>query len=315
MVQIYCPKCSVGYEIADSLVKDKTRRLKCSYCGEVFEVGPIVIDNEKDDAITENETANLSEQGIHITDNMGDKIVADTVSENQDKENIVAESVEKTLENDNSDVSENETSVDNDDGEEKASDEKLLEDEAFSFEEIFERLSEQTSDLIKKEKALPIWEKIWFQIKNILGFHFKIKWLYVYIGIALFAFSSLYSHRYDVVRKVPFMNGFYKAFGVKAKIPGEGLEFQNINWDLIKDENELKLQIKGFIYNGTENDIVIPSIHVEILDSQAALLQTQKQKTENYVLAADTKTALDIEIVNPAPISKYIHITFIDDDQ
>ena len=83
---------------------------------------------------------------------------------------------------------------------------------------------------------LPFYEKLWLQIRNVLGFHFKIKWKYIFIGLGVFVLLSLFNNRYQVVREVPFLNGVYKAFGVKAKIAGEGLEFQNINWNLV-DEN------------------------------------------------------------------------------
>lgn len=328
-MQIYCPKCNVGYEIDDSLLKDRVRRLKCSYCMEIFEVGPI--ENAADDVsenvydnifageqteqsfVEENKTINEFEAEKTENEVVFEKNDLNEINENVVEDNDEPQSVENIeKENEVEKISESET-TDSDENNENETEEDDVEE--INFEEIFERLSEQTSELIQREKKLPIWEKIWLQLKNVLGFHFKIKWSYIFIGIGLFVISSMYSNRYDVVRKVPFMNGVYKMFGIKAKIAGEGLEFQNMNWDLIKEDEEIKLQIKGFIYNKTGKKIELPSIHVEILDANASLLQTQKQKTNGEVLPPDTKAALDIEIKNPAPISKYIHVTFIDDDQ
>ena len=35
-MQIYCPKCNACYEIDEHLIADKSRRVKCSACGEIF---------------------------------------------------------------------------------------------------------------------------------------------------------------------------------------------------------------------------------------------------------------------------------------
>ena len=39
---IYCPKCFTGYQIDEELISDKSRKVKCSSCGEVFDAGNLV---------------------------------------------------------------------------------------------------------------------------------------------------------------------------------------------------------------------------------------------------------------------------------
>ena len=41
-MQIFCPECDAGYEIDELLLEDKTRRLKCSNCGKIFNVDEAV---------------------------------------------------------------------------------------------------------------------------------------------------------------------------------------------------------------------------------------------------------------------------------
>jgi hypothetical protein len=188
------------------------------------------------------------------------------------------------------------------------------EDEPVDLEKIFERLSEHTEHLIERERKLPFYERAWLGIKNVLGFHFKIKWIYIVIALLVFALLSAFNNRYQIVRKLPFLNAAYKAIGVTAKIPGEGLEFQNIGWDFVQDDDGIaKLEIKGFIYNPTDKAIAIPTVHMEILDKDTALLQSQTRDI-NEVVEANSKVPLDLIVLHPAPTSKYVYLTFIDKD-
>ena len=110
------------------------------------------------------------------------------------------------------------------------------------------------------------------------------------------------------------MNSVYKAFGIKAKIPGEGLEFQNISWNFITDDENTRLEIKGFVYNKTSDTIDVPVIHIEILDKNTSLLQSQNRTIKEKVIEAGAKIPLDLVVVNPAPTAKYVYLTFIDKD-
>ena len=182
------------------------------------------------------------------------------------------------------------------------------------LEKIFERLSDHTKLLIKQENSLPFYEKTWLQIKNVLGFHFKIKWLYIFLAVAVFSALSLYNNRYQVVRKIPIANSVYKFFGIKAKIPGEGLEFQNISWEFLKEEDGNKLEIKSFVFNQTPRKVDFPVVHIEILDKDMSLLQSQNREIEEDAIDANAKVPLKLVLENPAPTAKYVYLTFIDKD-
>ena len=190
--------------------------------------------------------------------------------------------------------------------------ENKKEDDIIDIESIYERLSEHTSHLIERENTLPVYEKIWLKIKDIFGFHFKVKWKYIVLAVCVFVSLSLYNNRYDVVRKLPFMNGVYKAMGIKAKIAGEGLEFQNITWDYIVDDAIRKLEIKGFVNNITADTIDIPIVHVEILDKETSLLQSFNQELKDNKVVPTGRIPLQVILDNPAPTAKYVYLTFID---
>lgn len=188
-----------------------------------------------------------------------------------------------------------------------------VEDNA-DLEKIFERLSDHTKLLIKQENSLPFYEKTWLQIKNILGFHFKIRWLYIFFAVVAFSSLSLYNNRYQVVREFPFFNSVYKFLGIKAKIPGEGLEFQNISWEFLKEEDGNKLEIKGFVFNQLPRKVDFPVVHIEILDQEMALLQSQNREIEEDTIDSNARVPLKLILENPAPTAKYVYLTFIDKD-
>ena len=314
-MRIYCPKCHTGYEIDEQQIADKSRRVECSSCGEIFTADELLfaVDNpetEKEDSageafdllhevMTENTAEDAADGHLPETD-VSAGIAEDTVSE----ETAAEELPEETTPKDAAEVSDN-----------AAGEEEAAEDEDVDLEKIFERLSEHTAHLLDEEKHLPFYEKFWLQVKNILGFHFKIKWHYIAAFAAVFVLISLFNNRYQVVRSAPFLNAVYKVFGIEAKIPGEGLEFQNINWEYFdNDEEGRRLQIKGFIYNKTDKSIEVPVVHIEILDKDTVLLQSQNREIEQSTAEPQTRIPLDLEVKNPAPTAKYVYLTFINKD-
>lgn len=327
-MQIYCPKCNAGYLIDDKLIEDKSRRLKCSSCGEIFNVDSLN-KNPSDQSLGQLEQEEPFEMLSAIMAEENEAFGKESVvgQETEPPEQEIADSVaevpnletekpaEEILQNfDKADqnITEATENPEKEDAEEEKAEEEIAEDENVDLESIFERLSEHTEHLIEQEKKLPFYEKAWLQVKNILGFHFKIKWNYIFAGVAVFALFSLYNNRYQIVREVPFLNSVYKAFGIQAKIPGEGLEFQNISWDFITDEEGSRLEVKGFINNLSNKNIDLPIIHIEILDKETVMLQSQNREIEEEGVEAHTKIPLNLVIENPAPTAKYVYLTFIE---
>ena len=330
---IYCPKCSKGYEISDDLIKDGSRRVRCSNCNEIFEASKFIeksVDNhsEMEDISEENAFEALAAMMRDADMSVKNDVVLDEKKEpvsNDEMENLQNEREEPmadTTSSDKAEISENRIadeveSIDTVDkniveSENEEKDNQNVEEAVINIESIYERLSEHTSNLIEREKTLPVYEKVWLKIKDVLGFHFKIKWSYIFVGVFVFISLSLFNNRYEIVRKLPFMNGVYKVFGIKAKVPGEGLEFQNITWDYIVEGDVKKMEIRGFINNISSDTIEVPIIHVEILDKNTSLLQSFNRRIKEKEISSDNRVSLQIVVENPAPTSKYIYFTFID---
>ena len=315
---IYCPKCSAGYEVDDDLIKNKDKMVRCSNCNNVFDAESLIektVDNLED--ISEENAFEALAALMRDADTLdSSEIFADRIKDNvADNEEDAVKVVEDFVEDETSVAEEEKINEKTDDNENDSEKEENPEKEEnkITIEDIYERLSLHTSNLIEREKNLPFHERFWFKIKEILGFHFKVKWGYVVLGILIFVSLSLFNNRYDVVRMLPFMNSVYNAFGVKAKIVGEGLEFQNVTWDYFMEDNIGKMEIKGFINNTTSDSIEIPFVHVEILDKATSLLQSFNQKLKDDSISPNGKVPLQLIVENPAPTAKYVYFTFIDE--
>lgn len=328
-MQIYCPKCNACYEIDEHLIADKSRRVKCSACGEIFTAeslktaAPENITPEaeapEEDIFAAIGAAMAEADNLKNTEPEKNEDIPPVTEETVIEEaNAPAAPISRDLGDGRIEPSFSDDEPATEETKEDSADENTENDEengnTADLEKIFERLSEHTEHLIAAEKKLPLHEKVWLQIKNALGFHFKVKWSYLFLALTVFVLLSLYNNRYQIVREAPFMNGLYKTFGIKAKIPGEGLEFQNVSWDFVKDDDGSRLIVKGFVYNLTERVINLPVIHIEILDKQTALLQSQNRELKETEVEANTKIPLNLVLPNPAPTAKYVYLTFIDKD-
>ena len=180
------------------------------------------------------------------------------------------------------------------------------------IKDIFERLSEQSEKLFQAEQQLPWHKRFLLQLKTMLGLNRRFNMKIVGAVVAAFLMVLMYNYRYEIVRTVPFMNGIYRLLGIRAKIPGEGLEFQNVNWNYRDVNGGRNLEIKGFINNPTKKDIDIPVVHVELLDKDTVLLQSINQKPTIKVLKPDGRVAIGVIIKTPSPTAKYVYLTFID---
>ncbi len=288
-MRIYCPKCQAGYEVNENLIPEAGRRLRCGSCGEIFHF----------DKSGASEILTPAAEAPSAVQDAGR-------GETQD---YLPAEAEVTTEPETAQSDESAPEV----AEEKKSALEAATPEV-DMKEIFERLTEQSEHLFQEEQKLPRKQRFWLRLKTMLGLNRKFNFRLIGLIAAAGILMVMYTYRYEIVRAVPFMNGIYRAAGIRAKIPGEGLEFQNINWNYSDNDGHRILEVKGFINNPTKRDIDIPVVHVELLDKDTVLLQSINQKPTVASLKADSRVALSIVVKTPSPTAKYVYLTFIDAD-
>ena len=296
---IYCPKCHQGYEVDEGLIPESGRRLRCGACGEIFRydrhgetfaVPPKEIPSEKTaPALAEEEetTAEATQNDV------------DVAAEPQPAEDQPPETPEKDAAAEAADKAETEKT-------------EPAVDAPVDINDIFKRLSEQTEGLFEREKQLSFRERLWLKFKTLTGWHIRLKLKYIVVFFAVIILVSLYNNRYDIARRFPWTASVYGLFGIEAQILGEGLEFQNIDWIYMSDEETPQLEIKGFINNTTQRPLEIPTVRVEMLDANASLLKSQNQQPEEKMLKPRSRLPLHIIVTQPSPTTKYVFLTFVE---
>ncbi|MBR2034009.1 MAG: zinc-ribbon domain-containing protein [Alphaproteobacteria bacterium] len=276
---IYCPKCNTCYNLNEDLIPESGRKLRCSNCKEIFHFDKT---GASESVVSE---AERSREAF----NESDSVEKQHVEEKKYSDVNFQDGVEE----------------DSDKGEPEAE---------INMQDIFERLNEQSEKLFQEEQKMPKKERLLLQIKTMLGLNRKFNFRIIGMVGALVLVLLAYNYRYEVVRAVPFTNVIYKMFGIRAKIPGEGLEFQNVNWNYVDNDGRKILEVKGFINNPTKKEIDIPVVHVELLDKDSQLLQSINQKPSIKTLKPETRVAIGVVVKTPSPTAKYVYMTFIEID-
>ncbi len=293
-MQISCPKCSCVYEIDEKLVSGSGRKLRCSKCGEVF-VAKLPMPSDSDDKVFEDAPIQTEEN----IESMVEDSLPNNESASVERENAFEAESGNPEQNVSQDVSQ-------DIGQEINQNQDV--------NDMFKRLSEQTESLFKAENELSTIQRSMLFFKRVLGWSSKfVRWIVMSVSMICFALA-LYSFRYEIVRKVPFLGYVYSAVGIQARVVGEGLEFRNISWKKFEEDYIRKLRVNGFVVNLTNKDIEFPLIHVELLDKDAKVLQSVNQKPMLNVLRAGQQVPVEVIVAKPSPITKYVFMTFSEEE-
>lgn len=332
-MQIRCPKCRTAYKVEASVIPEQGRKLRCSNCEEVFLCLPE--DLLPDSEILENpapeiqnpktapETATTATEASAEEQPQAEESVAvspEQPAETEDEKAI--ENSEPALETSapepaaesKEEMADSKTDAAKDAMPEEAKAEQNAEtspsEKLNEIDDIFKRLSEQTDELFKQEQSQPLPKKVMFNARVKFGLMSSTTRRYLYFLLLLIILLSLFYFRYEIVRLVPPMERAYSAVGIKSRILGEGLEFQNINRRSFEDDYVKKMEIKGFVLNTTSRSIQIPKIHVEILDKEGIKLQELDSPAPIKELEPHGRVAFSIVVTKPSFLSKYIYLTF-----
>jgi len=109
------------------------------------------------------------------------------------------------------------------------------------------------------------------------------------------------------------MGKVYASLGIKATIPGYGLEFQNVTRREFEEDYIHKLEIKGFVANTSGHMVDVPAIHIEMLDKDTNVLQSADTHVPVAQLAPDGRISFTAIIVKPSTFTSYVLLTFVED--
>lgn len=348
---IKCPDCEICYRIDAELLPEQGRKLRCFKCGKVWQAMPEELFEETEahqnsiyqpdssqpetsEAATISNT-NSADDSPYIDDGADTSANSDTPSPQTplDSEEIalasdsaapeiIADSAEPITSSEapsaenTAPTTEDGAPADSDsDAENSASevDNKPAENLNNDMQEMFSRLNKQTEIIEDFDKKSSSFRKGGRFLSETLRWHNPVMRIFIILGISAFLLLSLFSFRYELTRVIPPLRHFYNAFGFDSVVVGEGLEFQNINRREYEEDYVRKLEVKGLIFNTTEDTLSIPTIRIEMLDKDGNTLQTSTTKAPVTEVAPNERAAFSFTLTQPSPLTKYVYITFSKD--
>lgn len=136
MKQIYCPKCHTGYEIDENLIPEDGKKLRCSYCNQVFKAYcDDLIDAPVRTVAIEDDEPSAAQKSVSEETSAAEE----AVSEESSKVSTEAETTETPSQTDS------------------------------EMDDIFKRLSQQTEELFKAESELPPFRRFLLKCRQLIG--------------------------------------------------------------------------------------------------------------------------------------------------
>ena len=302
---IRCPECEVCYRIELEMIPEKGRRFRCAKCGKVWQAFP-------QDAFEETEE-NASLVYNPETDDTGPEAVelSGEVDENDSSGEEQAETVSAEEPSNEEEQSSAETEKSEEPEEAKSENSKVSNE----IQEIFSRLNAQTTLINDMDKQVPAPRRLARRVSDFLNWRNPYS-RYGLLGVAGVVFVlAFFSFRYEITRMIPVMENIYNLLGVESKIIGEGLDFRNVVRREYEEDYVRKLEVKGFIVNQTEQNLLVPPIYIEVLDKDGNILEIQNAKSPVDEVSPDKPAPFSFVLNQPSPLSKYIYITFTAADE
>ena len=328
---ISCPKCHITYNIDATAIPQGGRKLHCTNCNELFWCNPEdleeptrLLTEEEKNALKnpkhrENPAMEVAELNSSIfatkdsdesevtEDTPIDKTATETTNEPTD------DTIEVTQTEEISDFKD-ETSNAEDNAVEPSEPEIELDEKQQTeqdIQDIFKRLSEQSAQIDKLEHEMGIFKRGCKIVCNTLGFDNTFSRLMFGLFLIVFILLGIYTARYEITRKLPWVEQIFNAAGIESKIVGEGLKFSNVSRREFEVDDINHMEIRGFIDNETQRTLKIPTLHVEVLDENGEIIQQQDEVLFIREIAPGDKKPFKIDIKKPSILGKYIYITFV----
>lgn len=129
-------------------------------------------------------------------------------------------------------------------------------------------------------------------------------------SLIMAAFTT-YKFRYQLVAKFPQAEIICNYLQIDCRYFAQGLSFSDVTWEEYVDESQNKnMGIIGTIYNNTQQELSIPTMHIELSDDQGKILQSINQNLGISKIKGNEQHFFKTKIEHPSPFTKYIRITF-----
>lgn len=300
-MRITCPNCQTIYEFADDLLSEDKIEMHCNHCGEKW----LYDSAKKVETELVEENINITTESKYSESEVDLVIIDDSfyVSEEEADEDL--KSPEEIVENIIK-IEEMNFPI-----EEKSRDIKGVE-ENLEIDSVFSRINIKTEIIESDFKKASFIKRMWLGIKSALGLKNKFNRWFIYFVLISAAVISILYYRYDIVKEYPSLEEAYSLVGLESKILGYGLKFENVSRSEEVLDDVTKLSVKGFVVSHSEEDVVLPTIHIKLLKHNGNLIEEYKYKLKANIVPPRGRVAFKVTVDKPSINIKYILVTFIE---
>lgn len=135
------------------------------------------------------------------------------------------------------------------------------------------------------------------------------KWLLMLIVLGGIG-AGLWYGRPQIVERFPATAPLYKALGVPLEILGEGLEFRNVTSEMVKEGKTPVLIVRGIIANVAKDTRPVPLLRLVLLDSGGNTIQEAYGKPRKEDLDVGAQMGFQVRMEDPSAAAVRYEVTF-----
>ncbi|SBW02808.1 conserved hypothetical protein [uncultured Alphaproteobacteria bacterium] len=122
--------------------------------------------------------------------------------------------------------------------------------------------------------------------------------------------AGLWYGRPQIVERFPATAPLYKALGVPLEILGEGLEFRGVSSEMVKEGKTPVLIVRGVVANVAKETRPVPLLRLVLLDSGGGTIQESYGKPRKDELDAGAQMGFQIRMEDPSAAAVRYEVTF-----
>ncbi len=134
--------------------------------------------------------------------------------------------------------------------------------------------------------------------------------LFVLVLILAMIGAGLWFARKEITHRFPITAQYYKMAGISVEVLDEGLEFRGVTPDMTKRNGTQVLIVRGVIVNTLPRERSVPLLRLVLLDSNGAMIQEAFAKPRRDKLEAGAQIGFQVMMENPSAAAARYEVAF-----
>ncbi len=122
--------------------------------------------------------------------------------------------------------------------------------------------------------------------------------------------AALWFGRMQIVERFPAVAPAYKALGLPIELLGDGLEFRGVTSEMVKEGKTSVLLVRGVIANVVAEDRPVPLLRLVLLDTGGGVIQESFAKPRKDTLSGGAQIGFQVRMEDPSAAAVRYEVTF-----